>query len=249
MANENEQQGDWQEDEAAQWTSTEGRHMISKGRNVGYWKNGRSLEGTLVPMPVFMRSALMQGRREALGLTLEDVAEKVGVNKSTIQRYESGKIKRIPNDVLDKLEELYGASLREAWVDNTKQPERTEQTTPVSIVQEYPATLEQQLRENRDTVQHFHYDITVQHDVLERNPDLMHSVEELVMILGDLDPIQRNLVYRLTNQFSMQNQYHQHVTESSRFYGAKLMYEKARDMVDEQQREELEQYLNSEKFT
>lgn len=135
MANENEQQGDWQEDEVAQWTSTEGRHMISKGRNVGYWKNGRSLEGTLVPMPVFMRSALMQGRREALGLTLEDVAEKVGVNKSTIQRYESGKIKRIPNDVLDKLEELYGASLREAWVDNTKQPERTEQTTPVSIVQ------------------------------------------------------------------------------------------------------------------
>lgn len=77
----------------------------------------------------------------------------------------------------------------------------------------------------------------------------MHSVEELVMILGDLDPIQRNLVYRLTNQFSMQNQYHQHVTESSRFYGAKLMYEKVRDMVDEQQREELEQYLNSEKFT
>ena len=32
MANENEQQGDWQEDEVAQWTSTEGRHMI---RNAG----------------------------------------------------------------------------------------------------------------------------------------------------------------------------------------------------------------------
>ena len=53
-------------------------------------------------------------RRTELNLTMPELGKRIGVNKSTIQRYESGKIKRIPNDVLDKLEELYGASLREA---------------------------------------------------------------------------------------------------------------------------------------
>ena len=55
-----------------------------QGESIMYQHNGRTMEGMMVPMPVYLRSALMQGRREALGLTLEDVAEKVGVNKSTI---------------------------------------------------------------------------------------------------------------------------------------------------------------------
>ena len=97
-----------------------------QGESIMYQHNGRTMEGMMVPMHVYLRSALMQGRREALGLTLEDVAEKVGVNKSTIQRYENGKIKKIPNDVLDKLEKLYSVSLRESFLDNTGAPERTE---------------------------------------------------------------------------------------------------------------------------
>ena len=34
----------------------------------------------------------LESRRTALGLTLDDVALRVGVAKSTIQRYEKGKI-------------------------------------------------------------------------------------------------------------------------------------------------------------
>lgn len=39
--------------------------------------------------------ARIHKRRKELNLTLQYVAERMGVNKSTIQRYESGKIRRI----------------------------------------------------------------------------------------------------------------------------------------------------------
>ena len=34
-------------------------------------------------------------RREELGASMEEIAQKVGVHKSTIQRYEAGSIQRI----------------------------------------------------------------------------------------------------------------------------------------------------------
>ena len=37
----------------------------------------------------------IQARREELGLNLGDIAQKVGVAVSTIQRYEKGKIEKI----------------------------------------------------------------------------------------------------------------------------------------------------------
>lgn len=37
----------------------------------------------------------LESRRTALGLTLDDVALRVGVAKSTIQRYEKGKIEKL----------------------------------------------------------------------------------------------------------------------------------------------------------
>ena len=36
--------------------------------------------------------------RNELGLTLEEVAKKVGTSRQTIQRYESGEISNIPSD-------------------------------------------------------------------------------------------------------------------------------------------------------
>ena len=35
-------------------------------------------------------------RRKELGLSLEDVAQKLGMNKSTIQRYETNSIRKMP---------------------------------------------------------------------------------------------------------------------------------------------------------
>ena len=40
--------------------------------------------------------SFIRARRKALHMTLEDLAQKIGVNKSTIQRYESNGIETIP---------------------------------------------------------------------------------------------------------------------------------------------------------
>lgn len=41
--------------------------------------------------------------RNELGLTLENVADKVGTSRQTIQRYESGEISNIPSDKIEAM--------------------------------------------------------------------------------------------------------------------------------------------------
>ena len=45
----------------------------------------------------------IQARREELGLNLGDIAQKVGVAVSTIQRYEKGKIEKIKLPVIEAI--------------------------------------------------------------------------------------------------------------------------------------------------
>lgn len=51
--------------------------------------------------------------RKKLGMTLEEVANIVGVNRTTIQRYESGAISNIPIETMKALSELYRVSVDE----------------------------------------------------------------------------------------------------------------------------------------
>ena len=51
-------------------------------------------------MPV---SKNIRAARKFAGLTLEDVAKKVGTSKQTIHRYETGDIANIPSDKLEKI--------------------------------------------------------------------------------------------------------------------------------------------------
>ena len=46
---------------------------------------------------------IIKERRIELGLTLEQVADKVGTSKQTIQRYETGIISNIPSDKIEAL--------------------------------------------------------------------------------------------------------------------------------------------------
>lgn len=48
----------------------------------------------------------IKNRRIELGMSYQDLADKTGMSKSTLQRYETGAIKNIP---LDKLEDLAAA--------------------------------------------------------------------------------------------------------------------------------------------
>ncbi|MDD2954939.1 MAG: helix-turn-helix transcriptional regulator [Oscillospiraceae bacterium] len=48
-------------------------------------------------------STRIKSRRKALGLTLLDVAKKVGVSEATVQRWETGSIKNMGQDKIVKL--------------------------------------------------------------------------------------------------------------------------------------------------
>ena len=52
----------------------------------------------------------IRSRREELGLTQDDLAKEIGLNKSTIQRYESGNISRLKLPVIDAIAQFLHVS-------------------------------------------------------------------------------------------------------------------------------------------
>ena len=54
-------------------------------------------------MPKIALKDNLKSKRTEKGLTLDEVATKVGVSRQTIQRYESGVISNIPSDNIEKL--------------------------------------------------------------------------------------------------------------------------------------------------
>ena len=48
-------------------------------------------------------SAILKSRRETLGLSLDDVARMVGVNRSTISRWENGDVENMRREKISKL--------------------------------------------------------------------------------------------------------------------------------------------------
>lgn len=55
-------------------------------------------------------SAILKKRRKELGLTLAQIAEQMGVAEATVQRWESGNIKSIRYEKIDKLSEILKVS-------------------------------------------------------------------------------------------------------------------------------------------
>lgn len=53
---------------------------------------------------------ILRKRRKELGLTLAEIADKMGVSEATVQRWESGNIKNIPQGRISKLAELLCAT-------------------------------------------------------------------------------------------------------------------------------------------
>ena len=51
-------------------------------------------------------SIVLKKRRKELGLTLAQIAEKMGVSEATVQRWESGNIKSVRYEKMDKLAEI-----------------------------------------------------------------------------------------------------------------------------------------------
>lgn len=72
-------------------------------------------------------------RRKALGLTLEEVAGRLGISRQTMSRYETGIISNIPSDRMEKLAEILDTSPAYfmGWSD-TASTWLTANATPVS---------------------------------------------------------------------------------------------------------------------
>lgn len=70
-------------------------------------------------------------RRSQLGLTMDDVAQKIGVAKSTIQRYEKGQIQKIKLPVIESI--AAALSVNPDWViGNTDDPQQKQvYTSPI----------------------------------------------------------------------------------------------------------------------
>ena len=81
-----------------------------------------------------IKNEILKTRRKALGLTLEDIAQKLHTTKQTIQKYENGIITHIP---LDKIEQLAAIlqitpALIMGWEENhLPLPEETSPHNPV----------------------------------------------------------------------------------------------------------------------
>ncbi len=79
----------------------------------------------------FMRDRLKK-RRIDMGLTLEEVAQELNVERPTIQRYESGKIKSVSTTTVEKLAKALRCSpaYLMGWSDEVRDEILTSKLTP-----------------------------------------------------------------------------------------------------------------------
>lgn len=64
-------------------------------------------------------------RRLSCGLTLLQVADKLGIKEATMQRYESGEIRNVKHETIVALSEIFGCSpaYLMGWTDEINEPE------------------------------------------------------------------------------------------------------------------------------
>lgn len=67
-------------------------------------------------------------RRKELGLSVDELADKLGKNRATIYRYESNEIEKLPTTVLEPLADVLGVSpgFLMGWEDESSEPDALE---------------------------------------------------------------------------------------------------------------------------
>jgi len=74
-------------------------------------------------------NARIKAQRLSKGLTLYELATQLGIRDATLHRYESGKIKNVPYDMVTKLAEIFecSPSYLMGWADEVNAKEETPQ--------------------------------------------------------------------------------------------------------------------------
>ena len=114
----------------------------------------------------------LKTRRLALGLTLEEASQKIGVKRPTLQRYESGVITNIPKDKIERLAQLYGttpAALM-GWEEGSRAPASPEY---LQKLEEIPAMYCHRIEEFEKL------------DLSERDVDLIIGIAKQVKIVKE----------------------------------------------------------------
>ena len=73
-------------------------------------------------------SSVLKAKRKELGLTLAQIAEKIGVTEATVQRWESGNIKSLRHERIAKLADILGVT--PAVLMGWDEPTRTNSPLP-----------------------------------------------------------------------------------------------------------------------
>lgn len=99
---------------------------------------------------------IIRNRRQALGLTLIDVANHLGVKEATAQRYESGEIKNIKHETIVSLAQILKCSpaFLMGW---EKEPSNTLNLADQQLVRKYNA-LDEKGKHTVNTVLNIEYD-------------------------------------------------------------------------------------------
>ena len=85
-------------------------------------------------------SSVLKAKRKELGLTLAQIAEKIGVTEATVQRWESGNIKSLRHERIAKLADILGVtpSVLMGWDEPTAptlpSPTITEDTVTFPVI-------------------------------------------------------------------------------------------------------------------
>ena len=88
-----------------------------------------------------MIGARIRLKRKENGYTLEEVAQKLGVSKQTVQRYETGVIANIPSDKIELLSELFNTTpaYLMGWDTNVEKIPLDTDTITVKVYGSVPA--------------------------------------------------------------------------------------------------------------
>lgn len=88
-----------------------------------------------------MIGARIRLKRKENGYTLEEVAQKLGVSKQTVQRYETGVIANIPSDKIELLSELFNTTpaYLMGWDANVEKVPMDTDTITIKVYGSVPA--------------------------------------------------------------------------------------------------------------
>lgn len=128
---------------------------------------------------------ILKRLRTKNGLTLEQVSQSTGVNKSTIQRYENGKIINLSQALLIKLSELYQYDLFTILNGGNTNP-KGEQEEPivVELLDMDEATQAQNLQDAK--IHHTYLQLYIKQELYRENKRLEEQVQKMIQFAGYL---------------------------------------------------------------